>query len=88
MNIVVVMVTTYCGNLVAFLTFPTLETKIDSIAELVERSDVKWGLRSGTYLEEFMKEAPPGSKYQVFFMMKFLIGFFFIIQSSLSTCLL
>jgi glutamate receptor, ionotropic, invertebrate len=61
------MVTTYCGNLVAFLTFPTLETKIDSIAELVERGDsIKVGLRSGTYLEDYMREAPTGSKYKVF----------------------
>lgn len=59
------LVTTYCGNLVAFLTFPTLEESVEMLSDLVEKEGtLKWGLRGGTYLEEFMKEATTG-KYQV-----------------------
>ena len=34
---VIVTVTTYCGNLVAFLTFPTIEYPISDLNTLVEK---------------------------------------------------
>lgn len=62
---IVVLVTTYCGNLVAFLTFPTMEKSVDMLQDLVQKEGtLKWGLRGGSYLEEFMREATTG-KYQV-----------------------
>ena len=33
----IVTVTTYCGNLVAFLTFPTIEYPISDLNTLVEK---------------------------------------------------
>jgi hypothetical protein len=36
---VIVTVTTYCGNLVAFLTFPTIEYPISDLNTLVEKVD-------------------------------------------------
>lgn len=38
---------------------------MEMLSDLVEKEGtLKWGLRGGTYLEEFMKEATTG-KYQV-----------------------
>lgn len=49
--------TTYCGNLVAFLTFPKIDAQVKTVAELVNAQDsIKWGMRSGTYLEDFIKD--------------------------------
>lgn len=51
-----VLVTTYCGNLVAFLTFPKIDTQIKTIADLIDsQGSVKWGMRAGTYLEDYLK---------------------------------
>lgn len=61
--IVIVLVTTYCGNLVAFLTFPKIESQIQTIQGLVEQGSVKWGMRGGTYLEDYIKNTD-SEKYQ------------------------
>lgn len=62
-----VLVTTYCGNLVAFLTFPKIDMQIKTVAELVAaRGTVSWGMRSGTYLEEYIKTTDM-EKYQQLF---------------------
>lgn len=54
--VVLVVVTTYCGNLVAFLTFPKIDIPISTINDLIEhRETVSWGLIKGTYLEEYLK---------------------------------
>jgi glutamate receptor, ionotropic, invertebrate len=44
---ITVLVTTYCGNLVAFLTFPTVEVSVKTVADLVaNRGTLSWGMRS------------------------------------------
>lgn len=53
---VIVLATTYCGNLVAFLTFPKMETPITTISQLIRaQGSVTWGMQTGTFLEEFLK---------------------------------
>lgn len=55
--VVIVLVTTYCGNLVAFLTFPKIEIPITTVGQLVGKSGaVSWSTKSGTFLEEFLSE--------------------------------
>lgn len=50
--VVLVVVTTYSGNLVAFLTFPKQEMPVTTIAELVEnRATYTWSISKGSYLE-------------------------------------
>ncbi len=47
---VIVSVTTYSGNLVAFLTFPQMETAVQSIDELTSTAmedGVTWGVMNG-----------------------------------------
>lgn len=62
-----VLVTTYCGNLVAFLTFPKIDVQVKTISELVKaRGNMDWSMRSGTYLEEYIKETDI-EKYQILF---------------------
>lgn len=54
--VVLVIVTTYCGNLVAFLTFPKMEASINSVDELVYGNNANtWSIRANTYLEIFLK---------------------------------
>lgn len=61
----IVLVTTYCGNLVAFLTFPKIDTQVKTVAELVHaRGNIQWGMRAGTYLEEFIKNTDV-EKYKI-----------------------
>ncbi len=50
---VMVSVTTYSGNLVAFLTFPQIEMPIQSIEELLTKGveeGLSWGLLKDRYL--------------------------------------
>lgn len=54
--VVLVIVTTYCGNLVAFLTFPKMELSVNSVDQLVsETRDYTWSIRGNTYLEKYLK---------------------------------
>ncbi|KAG6440761.1 hypothetical protein O3G_MSEX001513 [Manduca sexta] len=56
--VVLVVVTTYSGNLVAFLTFPKLEIPVTSIAELIEnRALYTWSINKGSYLEMELKNS-------------------------------
>lgn len=52
--VVLVVVTTYCGNLVAFLTFPKMEIPVNTVRQLVS-SSFTWSMRSNTFLEAFLK---------------------------------
>lgn len=53
--VVLVVVTTYCGNLVAFLTFPKIETPITTVNQLLNNKiGITWGIRSDTYLQDYM----------------------------------
>ncbi|XP_055387982.1 ionotropic receptor 93a [Condylostylus longicornis] len=55
---VIVLITTYCGNLVAFLTFPKFEKGLTNINEVLENSDVKtYGLRKDTFFEIYSKDS-------------------------------
>lgn len=54
--VVLIVVTTYCGNLVAYLTFPKIEIPITTINQLLRHEGtVTWGIKGGTYLEEYLK---------------------------------
>ena len=54
--VVLVVATTYCGNLVAFLTFPKVDIPITTIDELLgHRDTVTWSLTKGSYLETNLK---------------------------------
>lgn len=51
--VVLVVATTYCGNLVAFLTFPKIDIPITTIDELLAHKDtVTWSLVRGSYLDK------------------------------------
>ena len=53
---VIVVVTTYSGNLVAFLTFPQIENAVSTLDDLVVAQDeMSWGYIKGTVLEEYFK---------------------------------
>lgn len=54
--VVLVVVTTYCGNLVAFLTFPKMEVPVNTVEELVTKKNMfTWGIRSNTFFEKYLK---------------------------------
>lgn len=53
--VVIVLVTTYCGNLVAFLTFPKIDMPISNLNELARRTDVSWSMRSDSFFEDYMR---------------------------------
>lgn len=48
--VVLVVATTYCGNLVAFLTFPKIDIPITTIDDLLEHKDtVSWSFMKGSF---------------------------------------
>lgn len=50
---VIVLVTSYCGNLVAFLTFPQVKNGIDYCFQALKNDSVNYFvLRSGTFFEQ------------------------------------
>lgn len=52
--VVIVIVTTYCGNLVAFLTFPKFQPGLDYFFQLYKHYEFEqFGLRNGTYFEKY-----------------------------------
>uniref|UniRef100_A0A1A9W573 Ionotropic glutamate receptor C-terminal domain-containing protein n=1 Tax=Glossina brevipalpis TaxID=37001 RepID=A0A1A9W573_9MUSC len=52
--VVIVLVTTYCGNLVAFLTFPRFQPGFDYLHQLfVDQSFKELGLRNNTFFESY-----------------------------------
>ena len=62
--VVMVLVATYSGSLVAFLTFPRMDDSITTIDDLLDRSsEFTWGFANGSFLEEYLqvKDEP---KYQ------------------------
>lgn len=56
---VIVTVTTYSGNLVAFLTFPRIEVALQGVEDLLsQREDGKsWGLVKNSAIETYLKES-------------------------------
>lgn len=58
--VVLVVVTTYCGNLVAFLTFPKMEIPVNTINQLVTNEHgFTWSVRSNTYMEMYIRVSCP-----------------------------
>ncbi|CAH0399911.1 unnamed protein product [Chilo suppressalis] len=56
--VVLVVVTTYSGNLVAFLTFPKQEVPVTQVAELIENHHTyTWAIQKGSYLEMELKNS-------------------------------
>ncbi|CAK1555259.1 unnamed protein product [Leptosia nina] len=56
--VVLVVVTTYSGNLVAFLTFPKLEIPVTTLRELLQNSATyTWSINKGSYLEMQLKNS-------------------------------
>ncbi|KAJ8716806.1 hypothetical protein PYW07_003433 [Mythimna separata] len=56
--VVLVVVTTYSGNLVAFLTFPKQEGPVTTVAELLEnRALYTWSITKGSYMEMELKNS-------------------------------
>lgn len=54
--VVLVLVTTYCGNLVAFLTFPKIDIPVTTLNELINnKKGITWGIKSGSFFEDFIK---------------------------------
>nr|AGJ51190.1 olfactory ionotropic receptor IR93a [Panulirus argus] len=55
---VLIVVTTYSGNLVAFLTFPQIENPVSSLDDLLKmRDSMTWGYIGGTVLEDYFQDA-------------------------------
>lgn len=54
--VVLVIGTTYCGNLVAYLTFPKMEVAISTLEDLVSRKQsVTWSYAENSYFEAVIK---------------------------------
>lgn len=53
---VMVFVATYSGSLVAFLTFPRMDSAVSTIDDLLERSsEFTWGFPNGSFLEDYLE---------------------------------
>lgn len=60
---VMVLVATYSGSLVAFLTFPRMDNTVATIDDLLERnSEFTWGFPNGSFLEDYLENTEE-SKY-------------------------
>jgi len=44
-----VLMASYCGNLIAFFTIAREKKPFDTLAEMVELEDYKWGVVGGSY---------------------------------------
>lgn len=67
--VVLVVATTYCGNLVAFLTFPKIDIPITTIDELLAHRDtVTWSMSRGSFLEDQLKVCRYLSSRNIFFI--------------------
>ncbi|XP_053999997.1 ionotropic receptor 93a [Hylaeus anthracinus] len=56
--IVMVLVATYSGSLVAFLTFPRMDASILTVEDLIERKDrLTWSFPNGSFLEVYLRNA-------------------------------
>ena len=69
---VMVIVATYSGKLVAFLTFPDIEAPINSLETLMERAvseNMKWGVQKENYIAEQLKVPSNHFRvdYEIFF---------------------
>lgn len=52
-----VVVATYSGSLVAFLTFPRMDASILTVDDLLARKDgITWSFPNGSFLEMYLQE--------------------------------
>ncbi|EZA54910.1 ObirIr93a [Ooceraea biroi] len=64
---VMVLVATYSGSLVAFLTFPNMDTAILTVEDLIaHKHRLTWGFPNGSFLEQYLKNAEE-EKYHIMF---------------------
>ncbi|XP_062603845.1 glutamate receptor ionotropic, delta-2-like, partial [Saccostrea cucullata] len=54
----IIMVATYSGNLIAFLTVTIDKPPFNSLEEMVEQDEYKWGILAGTYFVTWFQESP------------------------------
>nr|AQN78520.1 ionotropic receptor 14 [Meteorus pulchricornis] len=53
--VVMVIVATYSGSLVAFLTFPKMEPAVETVDDLLERrEEFTWTIPAGSFIEDFL----------------------------------
>lgn len=65
--VVLVVVTTYSGNLVAFLTFPKIDNPINTIYDLlIHRDTVSWSIIGGTFIEDYFKQSDEPKLQQLY----------------------
>ncbi|CAL7938576.1 unnamed protein product [Xylocopa violacea] len=63
--VVMVLVATYSGSLVAFLTFPRIDASILTVEDLISRKDkITWGFLNGSFFETYLRNADE-PKYHV-----------------------
>ncbi|XP_077271963.1 LOW QUALITY PROTEIN: ionotropic receptor 93a [Temnothorax americanus] len=56
--VVMVVVATYSGSLVAFLTFPNMDVAVLTVDDLIaHKNRLTWGFPNGSFLEEYLKNA-------------------------------
>ncbi|XP_052741013.1 ionotropic receptor 93a isoform X4 [Bicyclus anynana] len=55
--VVLIVVTTYSGNLVAFLTFPKFEIPVTTVSELLDSETYTWSIKQGSYLETQLRDS-------------------------------
>ncbi|KAF4527817.1 hypothetical protein B566_EDAN016441 [Ephemera danica] len=63
---VLVVVTSYCGNLVAFLTFPRMEPPVTTLWGLLRmKGRISWGLLRGSTLETLLEQMKTSYLYRL-----------------------
>lgn len=66
--VIMVIVATYSGNLIAFLTFPRLDSPVENVDDLLERtSEFTWAYANGSALEGYLLAAASNNDEKVFF---------------------
>jgi len=64
---VTVLMTTYTGSLVAFLTIPSIELPINTLADLMKMRDsdgIRWGLLDGSVIQSYLQNSDV-EKFQI-----------------------
>ncbi|XP_045461376.1 ionotropic receptor 93a isoform X1 [Harmonia axyridis] len=68
--VVLVIATTYCGNLVAFLTFPEMEKPLTTIDALLNKEGkISWSMVEGSYIEEELQNLGD-SRFKVLYTLR------------------
>lgn len=71
--VVMIIVATYSGSLIAFLTFPRVDSTIDSIDDLLARStEFEWSFPNGSALEGYLSAAAKENEKVIFILKNFV----------------